>query len=99
MNAYTAQIIYSIECDGRFTDQYEQQWRLVYGSDEKEALDEARNIGRSEESEFPDRHGRNIRWRMLAVKDIQPIEIRNGGLLFSMLHEPALIPSPLWAVS
>ncbi len=99
MNAYTAQIIYSIECDGRFTDQYEQQWRLVYGSDEAEALAEARSVGSNEESVFEDRHGRNIRWRMLAVKDIQPIEIRNGGLLFSMLHEPTLIPAPLWAVS
>ena len=99
MNAYTAQIIYSIECDGRFTDQYEQQWRLIYGSNEVEALTEARKAGSDEEAEFLDRHGRNIRWRMLAVKDIQPIEIRNGGLLFSMLHEPALVPAPLWAVS
>jgi Domain of unknown function (DUF4288) len=99
MNAYTAQIIYSIECEGRFTDQYEQQWRLVYGHNETEALDEARKAGQNEEALFPDRHGRQIRWRMLAVKDIQPIEIKNGGLLFSMLYEPALIPAPVWAAS
>ena len=98
MKAYPAQIIYRIECDGRFTDQYEQQWRLVYGNDEVEALTQARITGLNEECTFTDRHGRSILWRMLAVKDIQPIEICNGGLLFSMIHEPALVPAPLWAV-
>ena len=98
MKSYTAQIIYRIECDGQFTDQYEEQWRLVYASNEIEALIEARKAGASEEYTFIDRHGRTIFWRMLAVKDLQPIELKNGGLLFSMLREPELIPAPLWAV-
>jgi len=98
MKSYTAQIIYRIECDGQFTDQYEEQWRLVYASNEIEALIEARKAGASEECTFIDRHGRTIFWRMLAVKDLQPIELKNGGLLFSMLREPELIPAPLWAV-
>jgi hypothetical protein len=98
MKSYTAQIIYRIDCDGQFTDQYEEQWRLVFAQNEQEALIEARKAGINEETTFIDRHGRSIFWRMLAVKDLQPIEIKNGGLLFSMLREPELIPAPLWAV-
>ena len=98
MKSYTAQIIYRIECDGRFTDQYEEQWRLVYANDEHEAIIEARKAGASEEPTFIDRHGRSICWRMLAVKDLQPIELKNWGLLFSMVREAELIPAPVWAV-
>jgi hypothetical protein len=97
MKSYTAQIIYRIECDGQHTDQYEEQWRLVFGNDEQHALSEARKAGQTEETTFIDRHGRTIYWRMLAVKDLQPVELVNGGLLFSMVREAELVPAPIWA--
>ncbi|MCW3122017.1 MAG: hypothetical protein JWQ38_1509 [Flavipsychrobacter sp.] len=97
MHSFTAQIIYRIECEGLPTDQYEEQWRLVYGNNEEEALKEARIAGTNEESTFIDRHGRTMCWRMLAVKDIQPVELKNGGLLFSMVREAEMVPAPLWA--
>lgn len=96
MNAYTAQIIYRIECEGIPTDQYEEQWRLVYAENVDKALAEAREAGRKEESTFVDRQGRTMCWRMLAVKDLQPIELKNGGLLFSMVREAEILPAPLW---
>jgi hypothetical protein len=34
---------------------------------------------------------------MLAVKDLQPVELINGGLLFSMVREAELVPAPIWA--
>src|SRR5580704_3290474 len=98
MNSFTAQIIYRIECEGLPTDQYEEQWRLVYADSEEHALSEAREAGKNEESTFIDRHGRTICWRMLAVKDLQPVELVNGGLLFSMVREAELVPAPLWSV-
>ena len=98
MKAYTAQIIYRIECDGLFTDQYEEQWRLVFADDEMEALAAARQAGAAEECSFADRRGRMIQWRMLAVKDLRPVELTNGGLLFSMVREAEMIPAPLWAM-
>ena len=97
MKSFTAQIIYRIECEGLPTDQYEEQWRLVYSENEEQALTEARKAGKEEESTFIDRHGRTICWRMLAVKDIQPVELKNGGLLFSMVREAEMVPAPLWA--
>jgi hypothetical protein len=98
MRSFTAQIIYRIECDGHPTDQYEEQWRLVYAEDEANALTEARKAGIDEESSFIDRHGRTISWRMLAVKDLQPVELKNGGLLFSMVREAELVAAPVWSV-
>lgn len=96
MKSFTAQIIYRIECEGLPTDQYEEQWRLVYADDEHLALNEARNAGMQEEATFIDRHGRTICWRMLAVKDLQPIELKHGGLLFSMVREAEMVAAPIW---
>ncbi len=96
MKSFTAQIIYRIECEGLPTDQYEEQWRLVYADNEVSALGEAKKAGLGEEATFIDRHGRTICWKMLAVKDVQPIELTNGGLLFSMVREPEMVAAPLW---
>lgn len=97
MRAFTAQLVYRIECDGLFTDQYEEQWRLVFAETEQEAVQQARNTGYNEETTFVDRHGRTIFWRMLAVKDVQPVELVNGSLLFSTVREAEMIPAPVWA--
>jgi uncharacterized protein DUF4288 len=99
MRSFTAQIIYRIECEGLFTDQYEEQWRLVYADNERHALDEAREAGKREEATFIDRHGRTMCWRMVAVKDLQPVELKNGGLLFSMVREVEMVAAPLWAAA
>src|ERR1700739_3164321 len=98
MRSFTAQIIYRIECEGLPTDQYEEQWRLIYADNEDHALDLAREMGKNEDATFIDRHGRTMCWRMLAVKDLQPVELKNGGLLFSMIREASLLATPLWAV-
>lgn len=97
MKSFTAQIIYRIECEGNSTDQYEEQWRLVYADDEASALTLAKEAGKSEEATFIDRHGRTICWRMLAVKDLQPVELKNGGLLFSVVRDAELVAAPLWS--
>jgi len=97
MRSFTAQIIYRIECEGLPTDQYEEQWRLVYAEDEKQALNLARESGKNEESTFIDRQGRTMCWRMVAVKDLQPVELKNGGLLFSVVREVEMVAAPLWA--
>lgn len=97
MNAYTAQIIYRIKCAGIAIEQYEEQWRLIMADNEREALANARSTGSEEETTFVDRHGRAIQWQMVAVKDIQPVELKNGALLFSAIKEVEPVAAPLWA--
>ena len=99
MRSFTAQIIYRIECEGLPTDQYEEQWRLVYADNEEDALVIAREMGKNEDATFIDRHGRTMCWRMLAIKDLQPVELTNGGLLFSMVREAEMVAAPLWAAA
>lgn len=97
MQSFTAQIIYRIECEGLPTDQYEEQWRLVYADNEEKALMEARETGKNEEATFIDRHGRTMCWRMLAIKDLQQVDLTNGSLLFSTVREAELVAAPLWS--
>lgn len=94
--AFIAQLVYSIECEGRSTDQYEEQWRLIYAEDETEALTEARKVAEDDEATMIDRHGRTIIWKLLAVKDLRPVALQNGCMLFSIVKEPELVPAPLW---
>ena len=96
MKAYTAQIIYRILCEGVSTEQYEEQWRLVIARNEAEALTSAREFAREEETLFVDRHGRTVNWKLVAVKDIQPVALEHGSLLFSTVKEAAVVADPLW---
>jgi len=97
--AFIAQLVYSIECEGRSTDQYEEQWRLIYADDETRALDEARKVAEQDEATMIDRHGRTIVWKLLAVKDLQPAVLQNGAMLFSIVKEPELVAAPVWETS
>lgn len=97
MKTFVAQIVYRIECEEQSTDQYEEQWRLIFAEDEAVALREAQQVGKDEEATIIDRHGRTIIWRLLAVKDLQPIEIGNGELLFSVVKEIEPIAAPVWS--
>lgn len=96
MKTFVAQIVYRIECEDQSTDQYEEQWRLIFAETEIQALREAQLVGRNEEATIIDRHGRTIIWKLVAVKDLQPVEIGNGELLFSVVKEVEPIAAPVW---
>ena len=96
MKTYTVQIIYRIKCSGTGTEQYEEQWRVVFAKDEHDALQQARVVAKQEESTFIDRHGRTIYWQMVAIKDIQEVDLKHGALLFSTVKEVEPIAAPVW---
>ena len=95
--AFVAQLIYRILCDGIFEEQYEEQWRLIFAEDERAALIAAREIGTADETVFADRHGRMIKWQLIAVKDLQPISLQHGSLLASSVREVQPVAAPVWA--
>lgn len=94
--AFVAQVIYRIECEGLPTDQYEEQWRLIYAADERTALAEARKVSEDAQATIIDRHGRTICWQLLAVKDIQPVQLQHSSMLFSVIREAEPVAAPLW---
>ncbi len=97
MKSFTAHIIYRIVCDEVSSEQYEEQWRIVFASDERAALVQACNIGKEEECVFVDRHGRRVRWEMVAVKELIAVHLKHGALLFSAVKEVEPIACPLWS--
>lgn len=98
MKNFLVCIIFKIECEGVSTEQYEEQWRLFIADSAEFALQNARSTGKEEEEQFLDRHGRLVRWRFLAVKDIRETKLTNGELLVSQVNEtkPAIgVPKSL----
>ena len=96
MQAYTAQIIFKIKTSSTGTEQYDEQWRIIYATDERDALMKARTVAKEEEVTFIDRHGRPVSWELVAVKDLQPVEIKHGALLFSAVKEVEPLAAPVW---
>jgi len=96
MKTYASQIIYSIKCDGHFTGQYDEQWRLILAEDELTAIEEAKVVGKHESSIMVDRHGRTISWEMIAIKDIKELDLGHGALLTSKVIDVTAIAAPIW---
>lgn len=96
MKSFTAQIIYRIVCEDVIAEQYEEQWRILFATDEQAALNEARKLGKEEECSFIDRHGRTIKWEMIAVKEIHEVNMQHGALIFSTVKEVEPIAAPVW---
>lgn len=86
-NTFVTQSIYKITCAAVSSEQYEEQWRLIFAEDEQAAIAEAKNIALKEEAVFIDRHGREICWKFIAIKDIKPVKLENGALLSSSIKE------------
>lgn len=96
MKSYTAQILYRICCENISTEQFEEQWRLVFAEDDRSALEAVKLFAEKEECTFLDRHGRKITWQLVAVKDLQPVALENGAMLFSTVKEAEPVATPLW---
>lgn len=91
-----SQIIFSIKCDGRFTGQYDEQWRLVFAEDEPTAVEKAKIIGIDDNHTMVDRHGRTISWEMIAIKQVQEVELSDGATLISQIIDVAPVTAPIW---
>ena len=84
---FIANILFSISCEGIFTEQYEEQLRLLFASDFDEAVNAAKLIAAGEECDFKDRHERTITWKYIAVKDVVKVNLDQGALLHSSIKE------------
>jgi hypothetical protein len=96
MRTFVAQLIYRIDCADVKTEQYEEQWRLIFAADADSALSNAKQVAAGEECIFVDRHGRTVQWKLIAVKDIQEIVPENGALLVSTVREVGPIADAIW---
>ncbi|SRR5690606_35007561 len=96
MKTYIVQIIYKIKTIPKGVEQYDEQWRVIFAEDEREAISKARKIALDEEDHFLDRHGRPVSWELIGIKDLQPFEVKHGSLVCSSVKEVMPISGPLW---
>jgi len=96
MNTYAALIIYKIRTLPQEIEQYDEQWRLIYAADEREAMTKAQRVAQDGEEQFLDRHGRLVAWELIGIKDLQRFEIKDGSLLCSAVKEVMPITGPMW---
>lgn len=96
MKTYASQIIFSIKCNGAFTGQYDEQWRLIYADSEQQAIEATKAIASQEATNFTDRHGRAISWELTAIKDVKELALGHGSLLNSSIVDVTPIASPIW---
>ncbi|HRO42823.1 MAG TPA: DUF4288 domain-containing protein [Flavipsychrobacter sp.] len=99
MKSFTAHIIYRIVCEEVVSEQYEEQWRILFANDETTALAEAQRFGKEEECSFIDRHGRTTKWKMVAIKEIREVNMKHGALVLSRVKEVEPIADPVWISS
>ncbi|MCB0700016.1 MAG: DUF4288 domain-containing protein [Chitinophagales bacterium] len=96
MKSYASQIVFSINCDGVFTGQYDEQWRLVYAEDSHDAIEAAKSIAIQEAYNIKDRYGRHITWNLIAIKDVREVAIEHGSLLNSSIIDMKPVAAPIW---
>lgn len=96
MKPFIAQIIYRIVCEGVNTEQYEEQWRLVFAGEYNQALEATKELAKGEECMFVDRHGRAVHWKLVAIKELKETTLAHGSLLLSAVREVTHIADPTW---
>jgi hypothetical protein len=91
MNAYLAKLVFRIVCgNGNHTPQFDEQLRLVYAEDEREAIQTAKEIGRKEEQSFLNQKQNLVSWQFINIADLIMLEnFAEGAEVFSVIKEPA----------
>lgn len=87
LQPFIVNLVFGISCEGIFTDQYEEQLRLVFSGNEDEAIEKGKTIAAEIAGHFTDRLGRIMEWKFIAVKDISRVELDNGSLIHSTIKE------------
>lgn len=89
MNKYIAKIVYQIVSgNGQHKPQFDEQLLLIESKDEKEALQKAREKGRTGEDAFPNENNETVRWKFIDVVDLLEIkDMRDGSQIYSRIEE------------
>ncbi|MGB8194001.1 MAG: DUF4288 domain-containing protein [Chitinophagaceae bacterium] len=89
MNWYLTKIIFRIICgDGHHTPQFDEQLRLVWAGDDKEAFIKAQEIGKNESVSFYNHRQQMVEWKFVDVCELYKItEMIDGAELYSRVQE------------
>jgi hypothetical protein len=88
MNWYIAKIVFGINTEASYKQQFDEQLRLICADTQEEAFLKARTIGLSEEESFLNDRNKPVKWEFINVPEL--IRVRNledGVEVYSRIHE------------
>ena len=89
MTWFLAKIVYRIICgDGNHTPQFDEQVRLIYAYNSKEALVKSQTIGMQEEEVFYNQKQQLVQWKFVDVTELHSLdELSDGAEVYSQIKE------------
>lgn len=89
MNWFLAKIIFRIVCgNGNHTAQFDEQLRLIEATDENEAFEKARSVGKGEQISFLNHEQSLVQWQFVNVGELYKLSaLIDGAELYSRVEE------------
>jgi hypothetical protein len=89
MNWYLAKFVFRIVCgEGNHTPQFDEQLRLIAGSDKEDAFRKGQDMGRLEEESFYNRKQELVQWQFINISEIYLLsDLIDGAELYSRIEE------------
>jgi hypothetical protein len=89
MKWYLAKVVFRIICgDGEHAAQFDEQLRLISATNEDEAFNKARAIGKNEQDIFYNLKQQMVQWQFVNVSELYLLhELIDGAELYSRINE------------
>jgi hypothetical protein len=89
MNWYLAKFVFRIICgEGDHSPQFDEQLRLVAGTNKEEAFRRAQEMGHKEEESFYNRKQELVHWQFINISELYLLsELIDGAELYSRIEE------------
>ncbi|HCI59158.1 MAG: DUF4288 domain-containing protein [Bacteroidia bacterium] len=85
---FVAKVIYQIIIKGSKNNQFDEQLLIIKAQNVAEAYLKARAIGAEKQHEFINDRKNNVKWQMIDVADIMPVESpEHGSVVYSQVIE------------
>ena len=85
---FIAKVIYQIVIKGSKNNQFDEQLLIIKAQTVAEAYLKARAIGAEKQHEFINDRKNNVKWQMIDVADIMPVESpEHGSVVYSQVIE------------
>jgi hypothetical protein len=89
MNWYLAKMVFRIVCgEGEHTPQFDEQLRLVAGTNKEEAFQKALEMGQKEEDTFFNHKEQLVQWKFINISELYRLsDLIDGAELYSRIEE------------
>lgn len=89
MNWYLAKIVYRIVCgNGLHKPQFEEQLRIIYAKNKREAFDKALSFGAEDELSFVNHKQQPVKWEFINIAELYKLPaLDDGAEIHSRLSE------------